>query len=238
MPKTKAQARTGLVIVILVGLLAVPLATGVLAPSPTAYAQIDFTPNVSTLVVTPTPQGPTIGPLVYHEGDRFQCVAEGGAMGGIDCRPELVAIHGDDAFGWGEMVGYPGLMLVWITDESGVRFMVVSADDPQLTGLPGGDSFMELMEERIERLNYTHERIAEGFGSGATGGVIVVGLLALCPETAGVTCLIAGLTAGGAAVGNIIRNAILNSQAQDRIKELEEGLVGRFRQIELSIVAP
>ena len=238
MPHTKTQARIGLVILILVSLIAVPLATGILAPSTAAYAQIDFTPNVSTLVVTPTPQGATIGPLIRHAGDRFQCVGLGGVIGGTECRPELVAIHGDDLFGWGEIVGYPGLMLAWITDETGTHFLVVSADDPQLTGVAGGDSFMELMELRLAEVDGTNKRVPEVVGSAAGPVVIIGGLLLLCPETAGVTCIIAGLTAGAAGVGNIIRNAILNSQAQDRIKELEQGLIGRFHQMELTIVNP
>jgi hypothetical protein len=238
MPKTKAQARIGLVIVILVSLLVVPLATGVLAPRSTAYAQIDFTPNVATLVVTPTPQGPTIGPLVRHAGDRFQCVGLGGVMGGTECRPELVMLHGDDLFGWGEMVGYPGLVLVWVTDEAGTHFMVVPADDPQLVGVDGGDSFQELMDLRLAQVEAMRGRIPEMVGSGAGPVVIIGGLLLLCPETAGVTCVIAGLTAGAAGLGNIIRNAILNSQSQDRIKELDQGLIGRFHQMELTTYNP
>src|SRR3990170_5477300 len=157
MPHTKTQARIGLVILILVSLIAVPLATGVLAPSTAAYAQIDFTPNVSTLVVTPTPQGATIGPLIRHEGDRFECVGLGGVMGGTECRPELISVHGDDYLGWGEMIGYPGLRLVWVTDETGTHFLVVSADNPQFMGTDGG-SFVELIEERETQIQYIEDR--------------------------------------------------------------------------------
>jgi hypothetical protein len=234
MASTKPRVRVGVVIFLVLSMLACPLAMNGFAARSDAYAQIDFTPNIATLSITQTAVPMTIGPLVWAPGMRFDC-----PVGMPErCRPDIVAVHGDDRFGWGEMVGYPGLVLVWITDETGTHYMVVSADDPQLTGLAGGDSFMELMELRIERANYTGERVAEGVGSGATAGVIVIGLLAACPETAGVTCLIAGLTAGAAGVGNVIRNAILSSQAEARIRELEQGLAGRFRQMELNIVGP
>jgi hypothetical protein len=154
------------------------------------------------------------------------------------CRPEVVNIHGDDLFGWGELLGEPGLVLVWITDETGTHFLVVSADDPQLTSLPGADSFQELMDLRLEEIEFTGERMAEGFGSGAAGGAVIIALLALCPETAGTTCLMAGIAAGATALGNIIRNSILSSQSANRLEALELGLIGRFRQMELTLTGP
>ena len=234
MPRMKVRARTALIIVVLAILIVVPFASGVLSPNPTAYAQIEFTPHVATLVVTEEPQGPTIGPFVWAPGTRFDCpvgMPEG-------CRPDIVNLHGDDLVGWGELLGEPGLVLVWITDEAGTHFLVVSADDPQLTGLPGSDSFMELMDLRLGEIKYTGERIAEGFGSGAAGGVVIAALLALCPETAGTTCLLAGITAGATALGNVIRNSILGSQSQSRLEAIDEGLIGRFRQMELIITGP
>lgn len=234
MASTKPRIRVAVLILLVFSLLACPLAINGFIPRSDAYAQIEFTPNVATLTITETVVPVTIGPLVWAPGMSFDC-----PVGMPErCRPDVVAVHGDDRFGWGEMVGHPGLVLVWITDETGTHYMVVSADDPQLTGVAGGDSFMELTELWTERVSYMGERVAEGVGSGGTAFVIVMGLLIACPETAGVTCLIAGLTAGGAGVGNIIRNAILGSQAEARIEELEEGLVGRFRQMELTIVSP
>jgi hypothetical protein len=238
MPKTKASARVGLVLLVMVGLLAVPLATGVLAPSPAAYAQIEFTPNVATLVITPTPQGATIGPLVYHEGDRFQCVGLGGVMGGTDCRPAVVAVHGDDRFGWGEMVGYPGLVLVWITDETGTQFLIVSADDPQFAGLAGGDSFADMIGDREEQIQYIRDREWEIAGSVVAPGGLIVALLLLCPETAGTTCLLAGIGAAATGLGNIVRNAGMEADAQDRLSRIEDNLAGRFQQMVLTITTP
>ena len=234
MPQTKAKARLGLVVLILVSFFAVPIATGVLSPGTSAYAQIDFTPNVATLEVTVSPQPATIGPLIRAPGMQFDC-----PVGMPErCRPDVVNLHGDDLIGWGEILGEPGLVLVWITDETGTHFLVVSADDPQLTSLPGSDSFMELMELRLEEIDYTGERMAEGFGSGAAGGAVVLTLLALCPETAGTTCLLAGIAAGGTALGNVIRNAILSSQSQNRLEQIDLGLIGRFHQMQLTITGP
>jgi len=177
---------------------------------------------------------PTIGPLVWVPGKRFDCPVNIPER----CRPELASFYGDDRHGWGELTGNPALRLVWITDETGTHYLVVSADDPQLTGLPGGDSFMELVELRIEELRYQGDRDDEMFGSGATPFAIVGGLLLLCPETAGATCVVAGITAVGVGLGNIIRNAMLRSSSSDRLDQLEENLRGRFQQIVLTIAAP
>lgn len=234
MRQPKTRYRAGLVALFLVSLFVVPIATAVVAPNIPAYAQIEFTPNVATLDVTVSPQPATIGPLIWGPGIRFECPV--GMPDG--CRPDLVSVHGDDRFGWGEMLGEPGLVLVWITDETGTHFLVVSADDPQLVSLPGSDSFMELMDLRMAEVRYTGERMAEGWGSGAVGGGVIVALLALCPETAGTTCVLAGITAGATALGNIVRNAILSNQSKDRLQNLELGLIGRYRQMELMLTGP
>jgi hypothetical protein len=230
------KLRRGVAFFVAICIFACPLAGSALlgTGAPAEARQIQFTPNVATLQALQTPQAPTIGPLVWSPGMRFDCptnMPEG-------CRPDLVSLHGDDLFGWGEMLGEPGLVLVWITDETGTHFLVVSADDPQLVSLPGSDSFMELMDLRMAEVKYTGERMAEGWGSGAVGGGVIVALLALCPETAGTTCVIAGITAGATALGNIVRNAILSNQSQDRLHNLELGIIGRFRQMELILTGP
>ncbi len=237
MPRTKAQARVGLIIIILVSLLVVPLATGLLAPRSTAYAQIDFTPHVTDLPMTPTPQGMSIGPLVYHEGDQFTCVGLGGVMGGTECRPALIQVHGDDYLGWGEMMGYPGLRLVWVTDGTGTHFMVVSADNPQFSGSDGG-SFVELIEQRETLFQEIRDRQWEASATIGGADALIIGLLLLCPETAGTTCFMAGLTAVAGALGNTIRNSGMIHERESRIGEIEESLKGRYQQMTLNIMTP
>ncbi|HEX9676577.1 MAG TPA: hypothetical protein VGA07_11415 [Anaerolineales bacterium] len=234
MPKTKVKARRALFILVLASLLVVPMAAGFLSPYASAYAQIEFTPSVAPLEVPVLPEPATIGPLIWAPGMQFDCPA------GMPerCRPDIVAIHGDDLFGWGEMLGETGLVLVWITDETGTHFLVVSADDPQLTGLPGGDSFMELMEDQFERVEYQGEHIAGGFGSGAVLGGAIFVALALCPLTSGVGCLIGAIGAGAAGLGNVIRNVILMAQMQNRLEQIRLALIGRFHQMELIITGP
>ena len=234
MPETKAQARLGLVVLILVSFFAVPIATGVLSPGTFAYAQIDFTPNVATLAVTVSPEPATIGPLIWAPGMQFDC-----PVGMPErCRPDVVNIHGDDQYGWGELVGDPDLRLVWVTDDTGTHYMMVPADDPQFSGLAGGGGFADLIEDREEQIRYIQDREWEITGSVVAPGALIVALLLLCPETAGTTCLLAGIGAAATGLGNVIRNAGMEANAQDRLSRSEDNLAGRFQQLEATIVAP
>jgi hypothetical protein len=234
MPETRARARRALFILILASLFVVPLATGFLSPFSSAYAQIEFTPNVSTLVVTVSPQPATIGPLIWAPGMQFDC-----PVGMPErCRPDVVNIHGDDLFGWAELIGDPNLRLVWITDETGTHYMVVPTDDPQFSGLAGGGSFADLIEDREEEIRYIQDREWEITGSVVAPGALIVALLLLCPETAGTTCLLAGIGAAATGLGNVIRNAGMEANAQDRLSRSEDNLAGRFQQLEATIVTP
>jgi hypothetical protein len=231
MPETKAKARLCLIVLMLLGLVAIPIATAALSPSTSVYAQIEFTPNVATLDVTVSPQPATIGPLVWAPGMQFDC-----PVGMPErCRPDLVNMYGDDLFGWGELLGEPGLVLVWITDETGTHHLVVSADDPQFAGLAGGGSFADLIEDRDEQIRYIQDREWEIAGSIAAPSALIVALLLLCPETAGTTCLLAGIGAAATGLGNVIRNAGMEANAQDRLERFEGNLAGRFQQMGLTL---
>lgn len=231
MREPKARIRAGLVVLILVSLFALPIATAVVSPSSTAYAQIEFTPNVATLDVTVSPQPATIGPFTWAPGIRFDCPV------GLPerCRPDLVNMNGDDLFGWGELLGEPGLVLVWVTDETGTHHLVVSSDDPQFAGLAGGGSFADLIEDRDEQIRYIQDREWEITGSIAAPSALIVALLLLCPETAGTTCLLAGIGAAATGLGNVIRNAGMEANAQDRLDRFEDNLAGRFQQMLLTL---
>jgi hypothetical protein len=230
MPDPKSRIRAGLVVLLIVSFFAIPIATGALSPGTSVYAQIEFTPNVATLDVTVSPQPATIGPLVWAPGMQFDC-----PVGMPErCRPELVNMYGDDQFGWGELLGEPGLVLMWITDDTGTHHLVVSADDPQFAGLAGGGSFAELIEDRDEQIRYIQDREWEITGSVAAPSALIVALLLLCPETAGTTCLLAGIGAAATGLGNVIRNAGMEANAQDRLERFEGNLAGRFQQMLLT----
>ncbi len=125
-----------------------------------------------------------------------------------------------------------------MTDETGTHYLVVSADDLQFAGLPDGSSFADLIEDRETEIDYIRDRGWEITGSIVAPGGLIVGLLLLCPETAGTTCLLAGLGALATGVGNIVRNAGMEADAQARLATLEENLDGRFQQMTLTVVTP
>jgi hypothetical protein len=234
MTSTKPRIRVGVVIFLVFSMLACPLAMNGFTPRSDAHAQIEFTPNVATLTITETAVPVTIGPLVWAPGMSFDC-----PVGMPErCRPDLANMHGDDFFGWGEILGSPDLRLIWITDETGTHYLVVAADDPQFAGLPDGSSFTDLLEDRMAEIRYLQDRHAEGFGSMAGPTLITGALLVLCPETAGVTCLLAGVTAFGTGVANFIRNMMLSDAASARFQRVEDNLQGRFEQMVLTIVGP
>src|SRR3990170_108518 len=176
-------------------------------------AQIDFTPHVTPLVIEATPEPiliPTIGP-----GQTFNA----------DHRPELVKVVGDDLFGWGDIKGQPGSVLIWVTDDSGTQYLVVSKSsdfflgymDPA-TGSRLDDGFEDLVRLRDERRAELGEHTAAGAGGSGTLLIATGVFLALCPETVGATCIGALLT-GAVAGGETIPRTIMIFRGQPGLGE-------------------
>jgi hypothetical protein len=167
---------------------------------------VEFTPHVTSIPLTPTPPA-TIG-----------------------CPPGLATYHGDEDYGWGEIAGRPDLALIWITDGTGTHYVIVSADDPQLQGSARVDDFADLIEAREAAQTRIDNATGEGNATGVGAGV-VIGLLMLCPESFGLTCVGAGLAVGGGAIINILRNQALREQAQEDLELAEFNIIGRYNQI-------
>jgi hypothetical protein len=107
--------RIGLVALLAISLFACLLTGGVYAKGP--VRQISFTQHVTPLGATPIPgmvAFPTPGHGQYFDEsteDQIPDVA----------RPELL----DDPIGYSAVLGYPGLYLIWSTDDSGNRHYYV-----------------------------------------------------------------------------------------------------------------
>lgn len=85
------------------------------------------------------------------------------------------------------MKGQPGLILMWVTDNVGTHYIVVSKTSDEFLGTPdpriqdGFDYYINQMEAiETRRL----ETAASGIGSGVAVGVLAWGL-GLCPATGG-----------------------------------------------------
>lgn len=113
--------RAALLSVIAVSMMLFPLTTGIYSQSSRAYAGQPFTtvvpPNatfaapIGTPITVPTPI-PTLGPGQYFEqGDGLPRVT----------RPDLL----EEPFGYSEIMGEPGLYLVWSTDDDGKKHYYV-----------------------------------------------------------------------------------------------------------------
>jgi hypothetical protein len=228
MADNRRRLAAGLAALVAFSLVVCPLGWGAAGGQPASAAgqdQIEFTPHVTPIPATPTPEALLL-PWVWEPGTRFTCpraFPEG-------CRPELATVHGDDSYGWGELAGRPDLALIWISDATGSHYIMVSVDDPLLQGSARQDDFVDLIEAREAAL----DAIAEANGeSGATvvGGATILGLLFLCPETFGATCVGAGLAIVAGAVVNVIRNGNLRALADEDLDRAELNITGRFNQI-------
>lgn len=117
-------------------------------------------------------------------------------------------------------------------------FLLVSADDPQFSGMPDGSSFKELVSERTKDQRYIQDRREETSGS-VWGPVSLIVLLVLfCPASAGTGCFLAGATAGATGFGNTIRNEGMKAPAEARLSRLETNLLLTFETLKSRSQAP
>jgi hypothetical protein len=191
-------------------------------------AQIEFTPNVATLQAQGTPYS-ILSPLVWEAGRTFDCPV------GLPerCRPKLSSIVGDDYFGYGGIPGSPDLRLIWVTDEQGTHYFVVGASNGEFASEALRDDFSDFIEQRSEAITARNTADSSGNTTGVVGG-LAVGLLALCPETWGLTCLGAAITIAVGGVINIINQSALENAAEESLAAAETNLIGKFGQLRLS----
>ena len=234
MTKRKALSRAGLIVVIAVSLFFCPLATGGYAgtrgtSAKAQVAQISFEPQLTPLDIEATPQVttvPTLGP--------------GQAFGDLDL-PATGRVHGNDGFGWADISGYPGLVLVWVTDETGTRYLAVNKTSDLFLGTPdpktnerAEDGFEHYVGQtetiQSERVNTA----SQGIGSGAA--ILALGWgLALCPETAGAGCIGGIVVAAALAVGNAVTNFIKLQRLNHDLKLARESLADKLSEISSSV---
>lgn len=234
MAKHKKKIRIGLMVTLIVCVILCPLAWGGYSVHYGAHAQekrddpIEFTPHVTEIVITVTPE-PVLKATV-GSGQTFDS----------DNKPELVTVHGDDDYGWGDIKDKSGLVLIWITDEDGTHYIVVDKSDElfngysirdengERTGVVIEDGFEDFIRAREETLRIFNN--SRAMGAGASSVTIIAGLLfASCPATLGAGCVAAFIT-GTVALGEAIRESRIREDLTDDIKELERNIQGRFVQ--------
>ena len=241
---SKVLARTGVLLFSALCLLVFQLANSILLGNSVALAQdefptvppsdAEFERPIEDLDPIPTPI-PTIGPgQSFVEGEE-ELLPE-------LLRPDLL----ESEYGYSEILGRPGLFLVWSTDESGVKhFFVLSEDNEYLQAI-----IAEVEAVRTNWLEMRNELPLSKAIAGAIVGVVlgvvglvcaggaVVSLLATpvsAPITGGLTACAGGaftLSAGafGMAIdgaGRIIGHIELSDEARKEIR-------GAFQQIPFS----
>jgi hypothetical protein len=164
---------------------------------------------------------PTLGPGQYfEEGDPNQ--------------PDVGQKHGDDRFGWGMIVGQPGLVLVWITDREGTHYAVVDGTSDLFLGAldpvtntrreDGIEDYVAQREELQRQVLVTH---AEGIGAGLAVGVLAWGI-GLCPVTGGGGCA-AGVVGGVAVlVAGAVRSFVVAQVQKADLREVNSNLIAAF----------
>jgi hypothetical protein len=213
----------GLVVLVAISLLVCPLAAGGFGLGG-ANAQIAFTPNVSTLVLTQTVEGPELGAVQTVSPAEPSLpsptpmpVISGGSLD-IGSRTYPVGDEFSDADDirlgpsttvWGGSSGYavlfdhPEYRLIWYRDRNGQRhYMIVHQDDPYFSGSDGFRAQLDDYRNAVAAAN-------AAAGSGATGGLTIGALVALgC--LAGPTCIVAIALAGVALIGGGVSEAAIN----------------------------
>jgi hypothetical protein len=134
--------RIALIVVVAVSVVVCPLSLGGWGLRQGAYAEgwpqqpFTFVPSLANLELTQTVEGPrlgavtsvpTLGPGQYFEEGDEDLLPE-------VTRPDLL----DAPFGYSEILGHPGLYLVWSTDEQGnKRYCVIDEDNPYYDDIRG-----------------------------------------------------------------------------------------------------
>jgi hypothetical protein len=250
----KRAFRTGIFAAIIVSMILCPLMSSTIGgmPIPRAHGQVQFTPSVVTVqpqhtiqatpivtaapVVTPVP---TLGP-----GQDFEQ--------GSPHLPQVLFIEsGDGNFGYGPLAGEDGMMLMWVSDETGPHYFVVGDESEMLygsidpeTGGRRANGFMHYIEERdlvIDAITaqgiVVHDHQGQRMGYHGIS-VTSAGLGALaCTFVTGGACIVGVLAA---ALGFWAKGVIENGKRQTAQAELDEmlleldqldvQLIGKFEQ--------
>ena len=190
MADSRRRLQAGLAALVAFSLFVCMLTGGASARAP--GRQIDFTPHVTDVGATPIPGPtivPTLGPGQYFSEDSLPPVT----------RPDLLG----DPLGYSEVLGQPGLYLVWSTDEEGnTRYATVAQDNRAFVQIRA------LVDaHRQAALELDGESPLVRFGIGLGGGVLfslftlgcgvgTAASLSATPISAPLTAVLAGCTGG------------------------------------------
>jgi hypothetical protein len=211
MADRKKRFRIGLVVLVAISLFVCPLAAGGFGLGG-ANAQIAFTPNISTLELTQTVEGPGLGTVQMAAtaepalpSSTATPVISGGSLD-IGSRTYPVGDEFSDADDirlgpsttvWGGSSGYavlfdhPDYRLIWYRDRNGQQhYMIVHQDDPYFSGPDGFRAQLDDYRNAVAAANTA--------AGGGLGGAASLGTLVALGCLGGPTCLVA-LTVGGVA---------------------------------------
>jgi hypothetical protein len=232
----KKRFRIGLVVLVAISLFVCPLAAGGFGPPYGAFAQgerrFPFTPSIAPLEMTVTP-GPWLLGETWEVGMAFDCRPGRPA----NCAPDLETRTGDDYFGYGEISGWPGLYLIWVTDEEATHCYVTVSTEGQFSSDTVPDDFSDLTTLRDEQVSALESARDTADIIGGVTGLAVPFLLILCPVTV-VTCfgVAAGATIGAVIGAGTSYNAA--DRAEERISVIQGNLRARFGLIVPGSQAP
>jgi hypothetical protein len=193
MANTQRKVKAGLAVSVASSLLVCMVTGGAVISAPAG--QINFTPQVPTAFSTPIPLPtllPTVGPGQLYERDDAG-------------RPAVNVIAGDQRFGYGYVTDRPGLMAVWVTNESGTWYLIVEEGSPLIVGQGEQHGFAWYINERANALRdiaasyddmTTYNDTADDFFVGAM--VLGVGGAACFFFTVGLCTVLIGGAIGGA----------------------------------------
>ena len=167
-----------LLLCILSAFLVCPFGAARVAPERSAEAgslsQIEFTPHVQPLELTQTAESVLLGPVPTVTPQPT--LGPGQMYVNPNHLPELAHPHRQELpFGYSEIVGHPGLFLVWSTDEKeNTRYFTISEDNKYF------DEITELADNHWDERNELFDQNPGGLvreyrfqgGLGLIGGVL------------------------------------------------------------------
>jgi hypothetical protein len=208
--------------------------------------EIDFTPDITPLVLTPVDTGSAITtPEINFTHEAVLEPIPTPYPGWISIDGTFLDYYiegGDENFGYGQIIGYPGLVLVWITADGHKYFLVLdrSKDDflgftiLDADGKPTGDhvknGFEYYANERLEEIEKYNSSQAWEEGSNTVGFLGGAGSLICFASGWGAGPCVALFIFGSGGVGNSVREDNIGDGILDNIQNIEKPLIGIFEK--------
>lgn len=208
--------------------------------------EIQFTPDIPPLIITPIDQTPIITtPVVEYTHESIIGPLPTPYPGWINIDTTFLDYYiegGDGNFGYGQIMGYPGLVLIWITIDRHKYFLVLDRSGDDFLGFsilgadgkPTGDHFENGFEyyanERLERIKEYNSSQAWEEGSKDIG-ILGGGGFMLCMLSGwGAAPCVALFIFGAGGVANSNREDRIGDGILDEIQTLEKPMMGIFEK--------